>query len=377
MRRIVSNINFIPVLICACVLFLNQHALTEKAIAEQKQISPIATKILRDLNIDPQDNSVSIGKDRVIGPDEVVVNDVVVVGANLTVNGKVHGDAVCIGGNLKVGPNAEINGELVSIGGQLTVDPSAKTNGSNVNIMGGSPFNPQSNPQTPGIGPNGPNGPNIPNIPQYGPNWFGVNKYDEQPTFASKILRLALDAIYLGFLLFFALILTVFMPKQFNHIEEHLSNEFPRCTLLGIALMIGFPLILLAFVITLVGILAIPLLLLAWVLSCLLGYIAFGRILGRRIIAEKPVMLQILVGLVLLHSPLLIGDFVLLADGNFFTVIGLVFRIIGYIILFSVNFIGFGAVVYSLWGKRDLLRSKKNKQNGSTGPSENGDAVAV
>jgi hypothetical protein len=375
MRMIVSKINFIPVLICACVLFFSQHALTGKAFAEQKQIGPIATKILRDLNIDPQDNSVSIGKDRIIGPDEVVLNDVVVVGANLTVNGKVHGDAVCIGGNLKVGPNAEINGELVNVGGQLTVDPSAKTNGNNVN-MGGFLINPSGNPQIPGIGPNGPN---IPNTPQYGygPNWFGVNKYDEQPTFASKILRLVLDIIYLGFLLFFALILTVFMPKQFNHIEEHLSNEFPRCTLLGIALMIGFPLILLAFVITLVGILAIPLLILAWVLSCLLGYIAFGRILGRRILAEKPIMLQILVGLVLLHSPLLIGDFVLLADGNFFSVIGAVFRIIGYIILISVNFIGFGAVVYSLWGKRDLLRSKKNKQNGTTGPSENGEAIAA
>lgn len=90
-------------------------------------------------------------------------------------------------------------------------------------------------------------------------------------------------------------------------------------------------------------------------------------------------MLQILIGLLLLHSPLLIGDFVLLVDGNFYSVIGHVFRVIGFIILVSVNFIGFGAVVYSLWGKRDLLRSKKNKQNGSSGSPENGngDAIAV
>jgi hypothetical protein len=373
MRRISLNINFFAALICVGLMFFSQHALMGKAFAQQNQIGPIASKILRDLNIDPQDNSVSIGQDRVIGPDEVVVNDVVVVGANLTVNGKVHGDAVCIGGNLKVGPKAEINGDMVNIGGQLTVDPSAKVNGNNVN-MGGSTFNPPNNPQAPGIVPNGPN---APNSSQFGPNWTGMYRSYEEPTFASKILRLTLDAIYLGFLLFFALILTIFMPKQFNHIEAHLNNEFPRCTLLGIALMIGFPLILLVFVVTLVGILAIPLLLLAWVFSCLLGYIVFGRILGRRILAEKPIMLQILVGLVLLHSPLLIGDFILLPEGDFFSVIGHVFKVIGYIILVSVNFIGFGAVVYSLWGKRDLLRSKKNKQNGSQGASENGDAMAA
>ena len=205
----------------------------------------------------------------------------------------------------------------------------------------------------------------------------GINKSGAQTSLVSKFLRLVLDCIYLSVLLFFALILTVFMPRQFNHIEEHLSNDFPRCTLLGIALMIGFPLILLAFIITIVGILAIPLLALAWVLSCLLGYIVFAHILGRRIISEKPIMLQILVGLLFLSSPLLIGDLILLMDGDFFPVIGHVFRIIGFILLISVNFIGFGAVVYSLWGKRGLIRPKANRPNGSSGSSENGDATTI
>jgi hypothetical protein len=359
--------NFIPVLIYFGLLFISPLAMTGKAFGQQKQINPITDKILRDLNIDPQDNSVSIGQDRVIGPDEVVANDVVVIGANLTINGKVHGDAVCIGGNLKVGPQAEINGDMVNVGGQLSVDPSAKTNGERVNMGGANSFSPPGLPDVPGIGA----------PPQLGPNWPGINRSGNEPTFASKILRLALDCIYLAFLLFFALILTVFMPRQFNHIEDHLSNEFPRCTLLGLTLMIGFPLILLAFVITLVGILAIPLLLLAWVLSCCLGYIVFARILGRKIISIKPIMLQILVGLLLIHSPLLAGDVILLVDGSFYSVIGQVFRVVGIIILVCVNFIGFGAVVYSLWGKRDLLRSKKNRQNNSDGSSGNGDTIAA
>jgi hypothetical protein len=364
MRRTSVNMKLFPILIIVSLLTFGISAFSGNVFAGQKQIGPVEDKILRDLNINPQDNSVSIGKDRVIGPDEVVVNDIVVVGANLTVNGKVHGDAVCIGGNMKVGPHAEISGDMVNIGGQLTVDPSAKTNGESVN-MGGSPFV-SSDSFFSGPRP-------------FGNNWPGMNEPDSEPTLASKIIRLALDVICLGFLLFFALILTVFMPKQFSHIEEHLNNDFPRCTLLGIALMIGFPVLLLAFVITLVGILAIPLLLLAWLLSCLLGYIAFARILGRRIISGKPIMLQILTGLLLLSSPLLIGDIFLLIDGSFGSVIGHVFRVIGFIILIGVNFIGFGAVVYSLWGKRELLKFRSNKQNGSSGPPENGngDAIAV
>ena len=355
--------NFILALFIGLMAF-SPLVLVEKAFAQPNHIDPTTDKILNDLNINPQDDSVSIGKDHIVGPDEVISNDVVVVGANLTVNGKIHGDAVCIGGNLKVGPQAEITGDMVNIGGQLSVDPSAKTNGQRVNV-GGFPFNFTKNL------------PGIMNTPQKDTNASNINKSGAQKSLVAKSLRLALDIIYLMFLLFFALILTVFMPRHFNHIEEHLTNEFPRCTLLGIALMVGFPLILLAFVITLVGILAIPLLLLAWALSSLLGYIVFARILGRRIISEKPIMLQILTGLLLLQSPLLIGELILLLDGDFFQVIGHAFGIIGFIILISVNFIGFGAVVYSLWGKRGLIRGQGNKPDGSSGSSENGDTVTV
>jgi len=342
-------------------------ALPEKAFAQPNQVDSMTDKILKDMNINPQDDSVSIGQDRAIGPDEVISENVVVVGANLTVNGKVYGDAVCIGGNLKVGPQAEIRGDMVNIGGQLSVDPSAKTNGERVNV-GGFPF---------GLLKNLP-GPGVDNSPQQDMGGVGINKSGAQTSLVSKFLRLVLDCIYLSVLLFFALIVTVFMPRQFNHIEEHLNNEFPRCTLLGIALLIGFPVILLAFVITIVGILAIPLLVLAWVLSCLLGYIAFAHILGRRIFSEQPTMLQILTGLLVLSSPLLIGDLILLSGGNFFPVIGHVFRVIGFILLISINLIGFGAVVYSLWGKRGLIRPKANMPNGDSGSSsENGDATTI
>lgn len=343
-----------------------------KAIARQNQTEPMAPdrKVITAntppwININKgHDESVSVGQGRIIGPDEVVANDTVVVGADLTIHGTVNGDAVCIGGNLNVGPQAIITGDLVNVGGKSTVDPSAKIYGDQVNL-GGFPFDflkvlkGAGDKKAKGVPP------------------FGIPKLGGQMGFIAKVVRLAFDWVCLLLILLLALIMTVFMPRQFNNIEEYLSNEFPRCTLLGIACMIGFPIILILFIITLIGIPAIPFLLLALVVSSLMGYIVFSRILGRRLLPEKHIMLQILAGLLLLASPLLIGDLILLPNGDVYAIVGQVFRIIGKIIFYGVNFIGLGAVIYSLWGKRGLIRERGNKPNDFSGPSGNGDTAMV
>ena len=343
-----------------------------KAIAQQNQTEPMAQdRKLITVNAPPLLNfnkrnheAVSVGQGRIIGPDEVVANDAVVVGADLTIHGTVNGDAVCIGGNLNVGSQAIIYGDLVNVGGKSTVDPSATIYGDRVNL-GGFPFDFLK--VLKGAGDEKAKG---------GPP-FGFPKFGGPMGFIAKLLRLALDCVKLLLILLLALIMTVFMPRQFNNIEEYLSNEFPRCTLLGIACMIGFPIILILFVITLIGILAIPFLLLALVVSSLMGYIVFSRILGRRLLPEKHIMLQILVGLLLLASPLLIGDLILLPNGDFYAILGQVFWVIGKIIFYGVNFIGLGAVIYSLWGKRGLIRERGNKPNDFSGPSGNGDTAMV
>lgn len=130
-----------------------------------------------------------------------------------------------------------------------------------------------------------------------------------------------------------------------------------------------------AFVITLVGILAVPFLLLAFVLSSLAGYIVFSRILGGRLLPEKTVMLQILIGLLLLHSPLLAGDLLLLPDETILSVIGHVFRISGVILLVSINFIGLGAVVYSLLSRRGAVQPHEKQPDDLPGSSGNGNTM--
>jgi hypothetical protein len=295
------------------------------------------------------DGSVTVGQDLVVGPDEVV-DEAVVMGADLTVYGTVNGDAVCIGGNLTLGPGAVVKGDLVNVGGTLTVDPTAKTYKDRVNIGGGFPFNflkgiltyeiQRPPDQERSDGPFGRIG---------GPR---LNQKTGEKGFAARLLLFAMDFVYILLLLFFALLLTTFMPRQFGHIEAHLSNEFPRSVLLGIASMAGAPIVLVAFIISVIGILFIPFFLLALAVSLLMGYAVFSRMLGRKLLPGRQIILQIMGGLLLLHSPLIIGDLFLLPDVTYLSIIGYVFRGVGSVVFFCVNFIGLGAVFYSLWGKR-------------------------
>src|SRR4051812_49421090 len=86
------------------------------------------------------------GSDRVVFGDNVEVkegeevHDVVVIGGSATVNGKVTGDCVVIGGTVELGPKAELERDLTVVGGVLDADPEAKINGNRVVIGIGAPF---------------------------------------------------------------------------------------------------------------------------------------------------------------------------------------------------------------------------------------------
>jgi hypothetical protein len=368
MNRISSFTSFSLACILVGLISLTPLIPASKAIAGQNHTGLMAVdNEWTAKNVGPwvkpnkyQHDAVSVGQGRIIGQDEEVMNDVVVIGANLTIHGTVNGDAVCIGGDLNVGPQAIIKGDLVNIGGKLNVDTTAKIYGDRVNLAG-FPFDLLKalkgaiNEQVKGV------------------DQFDTHKFSETVGFAARVVRFVLDCVYLLLILFLALLLTVFMPRHFNNIEGYLNNEFPRCTLLGIASMVGVPVILFLFIITLIGILAIPLLFVALVVSSLTGYIVISRILARRLLPEKHIMFQILAGLLLLHSPLLIGDLILLPGGDSYTIIGHVFRIVGKIIYYGFNFIGLGAVIYSHWGTRGLILENGNKPDEFSGQSGNGD----
>lgn len=62
---------------------------------------------------------VQFGKKIVIGPDELVNGDVVSIGGDIIIEGKVMGDVAAIFGSVDLGETAIVNGEVVSILGEV------------------------------------------------------------------------------------------------------------------------------------------------------------------------------------------------------------------------------------------------------------------
>ncbi len=285
------------------------------------------------------ESMVQVGESRTIEIGETVEGDAVIIGGNLTIDGIVRGDAVCVGGTLRLGPTAVIEGDAVSVGGRSVIDAAAAVRGDRVSVGVN-------------LGPIG----HLQKLKEA--------EEEDRSGFLSRLVHLAWEIVFLLFLMFLALLLTVFMPRQAQRIEDHLTGDFPRTSLLGIGIMVLLPLVLLVMTVTIIGIPLIPLVLLATAVTGLLGYLVFARVLGRRIAGERHALLQILIGLLLLQGASMLGDLVALPGGAF-GMFAHILNVIGTIIFLGGNFLGLGAVVYSRWGGRTLDETRAMRaQNG-------------
>ncbi len=242
---------------------------------------------------------VIIGDDLFVAVDERVT-DAVVIGGNLTVYGRVAGNAVAIGGDVFLGPQAVVRGNAVSVGGTITRESGAEIFGNVTQIT------------VPGISTV------LQAVPQQNRDFF---------LWPVRIIT------FFGFLALGILIVAV-MPTPINYLAGTLRLKPMQAFLWG---LLGVMLILpvtLVLIISLVGILLIPLLFLLIALAALIGYIAAGREIGRRISeatgkTDTPIFLDTAVGLLVLW------------------LIGWV-PIFGFLVKTLVGLIGFGAVLLSL-----------------------------
>jgi hypothetical protein len=241
------------------------------------------------------------------------------------------------------------------MGGGLEIDPTAEVRGDKVRVIGG---------------------PNFP-IPfeklgkMFGRFEVETEDIDRASGFVGRLVSVLKDVIVFAFILFMALLMTVFMPKQLNRIDDHLTGSFPRSALLGLAAFVLLPLVLVILAVTIIGIPLIPLLLLAVIVSSLMGYLALARVLGRRLVGSRHVMLQILVGMALFQGTIILGNLLALPGGAMET-IGHTIRFLGHIILLGVHFIGLGAVLYSRWGKRTLEETRRAQAPNGNGHAADG-----
>lgn len=296
------------------------------------------------------EDRVAFGQDLVIEEGEVVEGDAVCIGGNMTVRGTVNGDVVCIGGHLRVEPTAVICCDAVNVGGTADISPEAEVGGEQVSVEG-----------------------DIPGLK--GLKWFGVLG-EAASDLSKRIVEVVKEVVFFGFLMLVALLLTVFLPRQFGRVDEHLDGDFPRSALLGVGIMILLPVALVFMAVSIIGIPLIPVVILAAVVAIFVGYVVMARIIGRRLVGEKHVMFQIFIGLLLLHGAALLGDILALPGGPM-EKIGGVFIGVGKIIFIAASGIGMGAVVYSRFGKRTLAeteaaREAKKNNNKTPPPAKTG-----
>jgi len=246
---------------------------------------------------------VKIGSDVHIEKD-MRVDDAVAVGGSVYVDGIVDGDAVAVGGTIHLGVEAIIHGDAVTVGGTIEEAEGSIIYGTTVDV-GSFDFT---------------------NIFE-GKHFFGG-------PWSIPGIPIGLKFVPLIGLFALVLLLAVLIPKELSTVASNVKNEpiiMFLWGILGIFLIIPLAIML---AISIVGIVLIPIEILAVFLATLIGYIAVAIIIGKKILralkTDNPsVVLSAILGVLILW------------------LVGLV-PFFGSIVKVIVVIIGFGAVVIAV-----------------------------
>lgn len=243
---------------------------------------------------------VKIGSDVRVEKDERV-DDAVAVGGSVYIDGIVDGDAVAVGGTVHLGEEAIVHGDAVTVGGTIDEAEGAMIYGTTVDV--GS-FD-------------------------FGNIFEGKHFFD-----GHKGIPKVFTIIPLIGCLALVLLLSVLIPTELGTVATNIKNEpiiMFLWGLLGIILIVPLAVML---AISIIGIVLIPIELLAVFLASLIGYIAVAIIIGKKILRalnnENPsVILSAILGVLALW------------------LVGLI-PIFGSLVKAIAGIIGFGAVIIAV-----------------------------
>ncbi len=300
-----------------------------------------------NIDLDSNDNNlVRFGEDITIPADKVIDGDVVAIGGDVTVYGRVKGDCVSVGGTVNVVDNGVVEGDAVSMGGGVATSDSASVGGSNVSL--GSPFT-----RTHGF-------------------WPMIGFFGLMGTGAwifGTIVKLALT-------LLFAWVALLLARERIVYAVQTMYDRFGRSFLWGlagfaasaVALPTAIVLIILVgaiaiaiLAITIIGIPVAILLLIALILGIIglvvglvvaigLGYLNGAMFLGQRVLGRTTVngrkpLVAILVGTALLAVLTAAGKLVSFAGLMVFHPIAIALGIASGALCAIVTIAGFGAII--------------------------------
>jgi hypothetical protein len=252
-----------------------------------------------------EDMVVRLGSDIVIEPG-VEVEGVVSIGGSVRVYGQVIKNVIVVGGAVFLGEDAVVHGDVVSVGGPVVKQHGAKVNGKITSV------------ETPWIS-----------------SVFSGFAVPELPKMHGFLP-------FIGFLLI-AVCIVALIPSTVGYISFNLEYDTLKAFAWGVlGTVLVLPLVFI-FIISIVGIVLIPVLMILVACAFLLGYVAVSQLVGKKITIavkkpDKPILLETLLGVVVLSGIGLIPFF-------------------GWLVQTIAAIGGFGGVISSIISRRKQVKA--------------------
>lgn len=253
--------------------------------------------------------------------EKQVMTDAVAIGGNVNIldEGQVTNDAVAIGGDVILKPNARVGGDAVALGGQILKEPGAIVGGDEVVIFSNA-------------------GVLIDRFGLVGTLYL-----------TNAVFSLASLVVILAFGVFLLLLL----PSHIKTIAATMHQHPFKSGMWGLGGIVAIMLFAALFAGSVFGFVLIPVANLAFVVAGLLGAIATGLWVGKKVMSRRDKA----------FIPFLVGMLIL-------AVISLI-PLAGGLIILMLDLFGFGAVLLSRVGtvQPDTIPKKFDQLEGSTQPS--------
>ena len=253
-------------------------------------------------------NVVSVfGDTRVTGE---VHDSAVAVFGNTYIDGKIDGDAVAVLGNMQLGPHAEVDGNVTAVGGTLQRDPAAIVHGDVQNVI------------STNFGGTGP-----------------IRTWIHHCLFYGRPLSLAPGlgwawGLALTFLALYAALALLF-GEGLTRCVQTFETQPGQSVLAALIAMLLTPVLVVLLCITVIGIAAVPFVLLALFCIALFGKAVMLAWVGRRVTGRHNA------------GPLSHPAVVVLIGGVLVLVLYLV-PVLGFLVYKLLGVLGLGAVVYTV-----------------------------
>jgi len=272
---------------------------------------------------------VKFGESVFVAKDEFVRGDLVVFGGNAMIEGRVGGNVVVIGGNIRARSGSVIKGDAVVIGGMLDEDDDIVITGERVVIN----------------------------------DFFPTNSFWWLSP-EGRLVKFVLLPVRLFVQLILAFLVLLFLRVRILKSEEHLSDNYLKSFGVGLlsAFIAVFGLIVVS-VLLLITIIGIPLAILLWI-SCagilIFAWTVFAFALGRLVanrlqIQTDSAFLMVFIGAVVINLPSVIAWGLGLGLPEFLAPVSFAFAVLSWFIKGFAYLAGIGALILSRFGSRPLL----------------------